>query len=246
MSSSPPSTILGPSLTANAQWAQLHTHIKNLPLSGNRPIPVTWVDSVDRAILLAAIVKKTTEHDLLQSEAAHAHIASKCDIEFPNYDVALAYPHRATSPRETPQTERSSAEQQSSVAAAAAAATTQYDSGGISPISPTFGPRAGAILSGTVARRRSIPILPVTPNGVDDEDKKMRRLIRKDWEERLQFEAAWLYIEQNLEGYVEKFRVCDEEPGGSKTVLWEELVRLRGECEGLEMRIRAGREDVRG
>ena len=157
----------------------------------------------------------------------------------------------------------------------------------ISPISPTFGPRAGAILAGTIARRRSIPVSPASlptltqnsnansnssayshprtqsnthtyPSSANDE-KSVHRLLRRDQESRIQFEAAWLFIEAHLDHFAERFAGVASEEGGKEEV-WREVVEVSERCKVLREERRGngvgdwglrgwdwrGREDVRG
>lgn len=224
-----------------------------------------WLSTVDRKVLYTLLAKKRAEVELLRSDAEHGSLTndSEIDIEFPKYDMGLPRPVRPSSTT-VPQAQRrpgslSGNGQPLNITIDRSGNRSGYTCGTsrndlTSPISPSFGPRRFDIFSGTVSRRRSLPhdarlVAKGSTTSTRDGDTDDKDILMRDWQNRLQWEAAWVEIERNLDAYVERFvRV----KGGREDVrrenedIWNELVALRVEGEQLEERIRGAREDVRG
>lgn len=138
-----PSTPLSPTTPyTNAQWSLLNHYLHTPTITTTRTTPLSTLNTIDRSLLLTLLAKKSAELDLLIAEAVHLIQACKSNLEFPNYDVALARPYHSTASPTTPEATGGTGEP---------AQREQHHS----PISPTFGPRQNAEFSGTIARRRS-------------------------------------------------------------------------------------------
>ncbi|KAF2263337.1 hypothetical protein CC78DRAFT_581621 [Lojkania enalia] len=239
---------LAGALSLKVQWALVQRFLDEIPLSETHALSKNWISTLEKNILVTALVKKRSELELLRSEAEHAEITSECEIEFPSYDVAF----RNSNNEMTGEQISSASEGRNRNALHVDVSRTHKGVEGfpilahrslISPLSPTFGPRRGALLTGTVNRRRSIPHSPIhnLRNGNNIETKS---LVLRDWEKRVLWESAWIHIEEHLEEYAGRFGVIDE--GREKENVWEELVGLRVEGSKLIKGIRSEREDVRG
>ncbi|KAF2121374.1 hypothetical protein BDV96DRAFT_210887 [Lophiotrema nucula] len=245
------------SLTSQQQWSLLRRFIEDLPLSECKSVNSNFIKSLASSVLHIFLIRKRAELDLLGSEASHVELPSDCSIQFPNYGNA--------SPPASPSEELASflgkkakrdmridlSEFTPRKLGAEGFPTGDLRSP-ISPLSPSFGPRRGEMLSGTVLRRRSIP--PQSPHASQPahvrrtsaiSKEEALRLTREDRHKRVQFEAAWKEIEAHLDEYIGKFGLDAEDivGGKQKTAIWEILISCREEADELVERIRTRREN---
>ncbi|KAF2645703.1 hypothetical protein P280DRAFT_127878 [Massarina eburnea CBS 473.64] len=181
---------LFPTIPKRVQWDILQSYFdEHLPDTAP-PIDRTWLDNVDKSILLTLLAKKRSELDLLHSEAAYSSLYNRrspkrySGIKFPNYDVGIRSPSHTTPMQESQY--QSAASQLHSISyrdhrnttteLGVSKRYTQHDGNNrlllpspVSPLSPTFGPRRGLIPSGTTDRRRSSVPEAQAAKGVNNE-----------------------------------------------------------------------------
>jgi hypothetical protein len=221
---------------------------------------------LNRKLLIAALAKKRAEVDILRSEAEHAETLPTCpsgiDVPFRNYNVNGSLPTPLTPSIKRVQRPRPMYLQRTSSPYSRIDMSVDVCSDGnkmgygeveegvdqLSPLSPTFGPRRGDYFSGTVSRRRSMP--PGTPmlfshEAPIGEVAEKRVLLSTVTERRIQWEAAWVEIERDLEAWVGRFEVGKELCGDEREngEVWEELVELRMEGECLREKLMVIRRD---
>ncbi|KAF2742267.1 hypothetical protein M011DRAFT_292386 [Sporormia fimetaria CBS 119925] len=236
-----------------AQWGTLLYYLDKVPGSGPQTPPGSWLTSMDPKVLLTAIAKKRAEVELLRHARPTAcyqtlnkpqswtPLYDDCYTAFERMKLSRERRNSVRGPRHTRLPshirvdlgfDREPTEQQAHVRPMSLHSQ--------SPLTPTFGPRRFDMFTGTVARRRSLPPVdaplmpsPVTPVAL----KRSHYEGSKSSEKRIQWEAAWVEFERNLEAYVEKFGSGLDGRYGFRNEnqrLWEELVDLKIEGERLK------------
>ncbi|KAF2803070.1 uncharacterized protein BDZ99DRAFT_173946 [Mytilinidion resinicola] len=172
-----------------------------------------WVTSVERGLLLAALAKKRSEVDLLRTEVEHRPITDVSSLHEPIGPPIVAI------------------------------FIVAYALGDIQAVIyliilflvPIL------ILGLYASLLRLKRLKPQVLDGSIDKDRGKEKKSAKvwgpsaeQWERRMQWEAAWCWIERHLDYYADHFIAWDRHPGGTKTAVWEELVRVWRECEELE------------
>lgn len=251
-----------PFQTTKAQWDILHHYLKTAPASETLTTDTSKLSAlnINQKVLATALIKKRAECSLLVSEAKHAEQATlqTHPIHFPNYNVGLLKNHSRSSAPEV-LSSLSAAEYTRDGLSVSTNTINSTEHGNshrearvseISPLSPTFGPRRNHRFSGTVSRRRSVRhSVPLSPNkataSAQDDDRWTEEALRDDCERRVMWEAAWVEIERNLDLYIERFGASMRERD-SKESIWVELVKLKGECEGLKEKMHVVRADLGG
>ncbi|KAH7130451.1 hypothetical protein B0J11DRAFT_577984 [Dendryphion nanum] len=246
-----------PSRTLRAQWCILENYLHTLPLSENQASKPTWLRTIAPTLLLLALDKRTAELEILQYEISSSNKPDPsrvCSLEFPNYDVGTPRSWSLAAAQTTQATRSTGQEHnipnfqfkprisdlyiQPPGSSDQPPSTQPFNLSSpinISPLSPTFGPRKGHIPTGTVARRRSlsqaVPRDTHTASAANAEGGSSDGMRGDEFQRRLQWEAAWVWIERNLEEYVRKFEGKDGDEG--RKDVWEELIRVMGEGERL-------------
>ncbi|KAF2497089.1 hypothetical protein BU16DRAFT_560402 [Lophium mytilinum] len=176
-----------------------------------------WVTLLDRGLLLAALAKKRLELELLRSETQYRSTVDPKPPEEPICPIIIM---------------------------TLLAAYVLGDLGAVIFIIVLF--HVPILICGLCACliRLLRPKQQVSHDNVDrendmeqEEEKnsaKAWRLSTEHWERRLQWEAAWYWIERQPDYYANHFVAWDRNPTGTNTVIWEELVRLWRECDELE------------
>ncbi|PSN61971.1 hypothetical protein BS50DRAFT_134424 [Corynespora cassiicola Philippines] len=255
------------------QWAFLQECLGPITPYSPTPIGPSWLAAIDRSILITLLAKNRSELALLHSEKlamSHPHHSS-AELKLPDYTIgtpssgstptpstqtptAFAHHDRNASPTRTPEPrsiEHGIEDALLRLNTAVAMAPLPAPTDDLSPLTPTFGPRRGLVISGTTARRRSsaqFTALPpqdaaqaaeldfssayfFAPKARDA--RPAMEAVEYVPQRRAVWEAEWAQIEGRLEDWADRFAEGVE---GSKAELWRELVRLRvekGEVLGL-------------
>ncbi|KAF2020004.1 hypothetical protein BU24DRAFT_131145 [Aaosphaeria arxii CBS 175.79] len=236
--------------------------LNTLPITELQTMTTNCNSTIDQRLLVPALVEKQAELKLPQTELEHQ---SKEDgvFRFPRYNMAHHrpsppspaqqqhpkpdHPSTTTSTRHISESRKAN---RSIYAPERGQRTRRPQStqiADLSPQSPTFGPRMGQLPSGTVYRRRcSLPAnVPANPHpaGIEAELQRSQAALRTNQEKRMQWEAAWAWVEHNLEDCVQhiaddgnKSKAVDQ--FGASHDVWDELLTLKTEAEGLEARIK--------
>lgn len=257
-----------------AQWDILQKHLKSLPAIELPRTDPAWLDLISHSVLNTALEKETTKIKSLQNQVSQRKTRTEqlshfCSLQFPNYDVGNA---RSSYPSPTPATEgrpeRIPAKRFPDIDVdfdsrpplyislpgtatrhSALEPLQQYPRPSpLSPLSPTFGPRMGHVPIGTFERRRSLQY-PLPTNAhttrAADAHRQGEGNVNKE-SAKIMWEAAWLWIENHIEEYTERFEDSNQDGIRDKYEVWEKLVRLRIEGEDLDRQLTSISEDVKG
>lgn len=242
-----------------AQWNVLQHSLSTISPAEPYSNMSTCYSSVDRSVLITALVKKKAELELLRNEMQTTAAGSIHNLPVESLNdsssttVQGKFREFSESMKKTKHARHTSAIDTHPIVRipskhcdTTTSWSPNFEFSPLSPLSPTFGPRMGHIPSGTVVRRRSLP-----NNGVDnthsafvDNNVQRHSVARKlDWERRVQWEAAWAWIEQHLGTYAEGFAASPNTYGTSQEI-WEELVRLKKEAAALGERLKGMNSDI--
>jgi len=178
------------SLSIKCQWDLLNSHLEATPFSSGATTP-SWLNSIEKPVLLTLLAKLRSELDLLRSEGIRPYLPSRKDSGIQMHDdhVATPSPCHLTTWQATTNLVTDFDRANGSFSASrrnrnADRLETKIPNNGdggfrlpeqLSPLSPTFGPRKGSIPIGTVARRKpdSVAFNNISsdeiPDGAQDE-----------------------------------------------------------------------------
>ena len=261
-------------LPKDAQWDIICSKLDTLSLS--TAAAPRWLDLVEKPVLLTVIAKLRSELELLHLETDSQELqcpnsaAKSCTQPFstantlpspgPSLPLPITRP-RLLSRRARNRNNDDHSPELCSLQTVAPLRREQSDgdqfsrSPAFSPLSPTFGPRRGLLLSGTLDRRCSIPRYSTTMDGQHPNKHGHRGtqpysapLINATHathsvlgsrhfgleEKRIMWEAAWAEIERNIDSYTEKFEdLRYPHTKTRKDDVWTELIALLGEKRAL-------------
>lgn len=265
-------------LSKDAQWDIISSKLDTLSLS--TAATPRWLELVDESIMLTVIAKIRSELELLQAEAESMEIqpshsavkynAEMCKPIHPLPAPGPSLPMPISRPPLMSRRSRNNAESSTGCLGMIQTKTPlrrEHSDGDqysrpheVSPLSPTFGPRKGLVLSGTVDRRRSIPryspttdqhtlieagYRSVSPHSaplmntrrstpITNFHKILESRSMGFEEKKMIWEAAWAEIERSLPTYAERFeesRSVSTKP--KKEEIWTELITLLGDRRAL-------------
>jgi len=239
-------------VSKKAQWDIVDSKLESLSLVAPLPPAPPFLQSIEVSVLLIRLLKLRSEVELLRSEAESSSLRrSSSGIKFPEYDIGTPSQSISSSPTLISSTSLNYKHTEggnSRTMLTKLKIPHSYDTNEVieksssdmlSPLSPTFGPRKGVVLSGTVERRRSMPCNLLTNQNKSESDVHISRLHRsghpaneiRDTEQRILWEAAWIEIEKNLDVYVDKFTQARPQNSVINTVeeVWTEIVILMDE-----------------